>query len=400
VTGDTAGQTGRCAVVRFPSAEVAARRVAGVTIAGRVLRELGLAGFTRVEVLIEDGEPLAPQCRLDAMRLAPAMTLLECGDPDEQTDEVPSARSAPVLSLAGVWLPPKGSIREFMASGRDTMAHAGQIYAQLSRVSGHIGPDNIYDPGAALRLDAPGAAMTILRGTVKPLDGPVSRMINRPISRRMSHLLLRFPGSRPSQATVGTAILAAVMFAALVIGPGVWGLALGGFLYQFASVFDGVDGEMARATFRSSKSGAMLDSLIDAATNLLFILGLVIHAQYYGPSWAFYAGIWVLLMLPVGLAIIGTHAMRTGGALSFDLLKEGRMDPVSSGGGARIIQVLTFLACRDVYALIFSALAVAGQAALILSAYAVAITLWLVVILATVVVPARSERQWTRSASR
>ena len=69
-----------------------------------------------------------------------------------------------------------------------------------------------------------------------------------------------------------TRLLALAMLPVLLLG-GETGLILGGILFQAASVLDGVDGEMARATFRTSPSGATLDSAVDIATNLLFVAG-------------------------------------------------------------------------------------------------------------------------------
>jgi len=50
---------------------------------------------------------------------------------------------------------------------------------------------------------------------------------------------------------------------------------IGALLFQAASMFDGVDGEIARATYRTSRSGAALDSAIDAATNFAAMLGII-----------------------------------------------------------------------------------------------------------------------------
>jgi CDP-L-myo-inositol myo-inositolphosphotransferase len=54
------------------------------------------------------------------------------------------------------------------------------------------------------------------------------------------------------------------------------GLIAGGLLFM-PLVFDGVDGEIARATFRSSPAGAALDTGVDMATNLAFMLGVTIN---------------------------------------------------------------------------------------------------------------------------
>ncbi len=53
-----------------------------------------------------------------------------------------------------------------------------------------------------------------------------------------------------------------------------WSMALGGTLFQLASVFDGVDGEVARFTFRSSKLGGWLDTICDHVILLFMLAGV------------------------------------------------------------------------------------------------------------------------------
>ena len=49
-------------------------------------------------------------------------------------------------------------------------------------------------------------------------------------------------------------------------------------------MIDGVDGEIARATYRSSVRGATLDTSVDMATNLSFYLGFTLAmGRFYGP---------------------------------------------------------------------------------------------------------------------
>jgi CDP-L-myo-inositol myo-inositolphosphotransferase len=175
------------------------------------------------------------------------------------------------------------------------------------------------------------------------------------------------------------------MFLAL-LSPAGWALIAGGLLYQAASIFDGVDGEMARATFRSSRPGAAADSLIDMATNLLFIVGVTIQAARGGWMMPAYAGMLALVIIPLGLAVIGAKAIAGGGPLTFDLLKaQVGQDPAVGGGGtARLAVTLT---SRDVYSLYFSAMAVCGLTAAILFPLAIFALIWITVVLLVVARP-------------
>src|SRR5215218_5878409 len=79
-------------------------------------------------------------------------------------------------------------------------------------------------------------------------DGPVSRYFNRRLSRPISLLLVR----RGVSANAATALsFLTTLVAATALGLGsIWWAALvaGGVLVQFASIVDGVDGEIARAS--------------------------------------------------------------------------------------------------------------------------------------------------------
>ena len=123
--------------------------------------------------------------------------------------------------------------------------------------------------GEVVDLARPGhAARRILQATAKPSDGVISRWINRPVSQRISAaLLFALPGVRPWHMTLAVAAVAIIMVLALLTG-GAAGLIWGGVLFQVASVLDGVDGEIARATYRSSPAGAVLDTRVDMLTNI------------------------------------------------------------------------------------------------------------------------------------
>src|SRR3569623_247167 len=68
-------------------------------------------------------------------------------------------------------------------------------------------------PVAVVSAQVP-SAREVLLATGKASDGLISRWLNRPISRAISALLLRYTGAKPVHATLGTAALALAMFAA------------------------------------------------------------------------------------------------------------------------------------------------------------------------------------------
>jgi phosphatidylglycerophosphate synthase len=232
----------------------------------------------------------------------------------------------------------------------------------------------------------------VVRATGKPSDGLVSRWLNRPISQRLTLLILAIPGVRPVHVTIVNAALAIIMFVVLLTG-GHTGLLAGGILFQVASIIDGVDGEMARATFRASAAGATMDSVVDIATNLLFVAALTVNLALRDHDAIGWIGGWAVTLSIIGGMLIALRTRAGGGPLGFDLLKR-------AGAGARIrgpvdlvywaVQTLTG---RDCFAFLFMALILAGLERTALSIYAGVGTLWLLYVLTTLLPRPRASRR-------
>src|SRR5882757_10399368 len=79
----------------------------------------------------------------------------------------------------------------------------------------------------------------------KPQDGFVSRFLNRPISRRITSVLLKFP-IHPSTWTISICVLPLIASVFLVRGDYV-SIVIGAAIFQVFSILDGCDGEIARA---------------------------------------------------------------------------------------------------------------------------------------------------------
>jgi CDP-L-myo-inositol myo-inositolphosphotransferase len=128
--------------------------------------------------------------------------------------------------------------------------------------------------------------LILARAARKPWDGPVARLLNRRLSWRLSLLLLR-AGASPNAATLFAFLLALLAAVALAAGHE-WSAALvaGGVLTQIASVADGVDGEIARASLRASPSGAFLDSVLDRIADAALLAGLALAAGLDTATWA------------------------------------------------------------------------------------------------------------------
>jgi CDP-L-myo-inositol myo-inositolphosphotransferase len=304
-------------VVAFARARDADRRIAGVAAAARVVHDLARAGITEAWLTLGPDAALAPATTADIERLRGAMQV--------------------------------------------TMARTGEAPAEITTT-----------PAPAM------SAMAILRATVKPGDGIVSRHLNRPISQRISWVVLAIPGSRPIHATIASAVFAIILFWGMLAG-GKSGLILGAMLFQAASVIDGVDGEMARATFRATDCGKTLDSAIDMATNLLFLLGLTLHLGRHGGAFILWTGLWAVGAVTLGASLIAWRVRSGGGPLSFDLLKPRRTRP--PGVARAVIRFFTFLTSRDFFAFAFMILILAGLAWTALCIFAAVATGWIAFVL-------------------
>src|SRR3954470_13618913 len=116
----------------------------------------------------------------------------------------------------------------------------------------------------------------------KPQDGFVSRFLNRPISRRITRLLLKFP-VHPNALTISIFILPIIASFFLVRGH-YGNIVIGAAIFQVFSILDGCDGEIARAKNLESKLGEGLDYLCDFIASLLYVLslGLGLHRASEG----------------------------------------------------------------------------------------------------------------------
>jgi hypothetical protein len=116
----------------------------------------------------------------------------------------------------------------------------------------------------------------------KPQDGFVSRFLNRPISRRITPFLLKFP-IHPSAWTISIFVLPLIACVFFVRGDYI-SVVIGAAIFQAFSILDGCDGEIARAKNLESKFGERLDHFCDFLASLLYVLalGLGLHRSSEG----------------------------------------------------------------------------------------------------------------------
>lgn len=150
------------------------------------------------------------------------------------------------------------------------------------------------------------ARRELIRSSVKGSgDGFVARYLNRKLSLWVSERLVE--KVTPNQAT-GIVFLIGVLSAliALLNPP------LGGLLYQLSSMLDGIDGEIARASMRTTKFGGWLDSVLDRFVDFSFLSALALRIEPSG-----HALLWVLSAL-FGSLMVSYTTERFRGAYQED----------------------------------------------------------------------------------
>lgn len=278
-------------------------------------------------------------------------------------------QSAVTIAVPGGWTPSALCIEEAQRLAPDVRWNAAMAEESATGI--------IDIP--ALRLQA----KSIIAATGKAGDGIVSRHINRPISQAITRVVLRFVSARPWHATCAAGLTGVLMFAVLMMGGGT-GLIIGAILFQLASIIDGVDGEMARATFRASDRGAMMDSITDAATNLGFIGGVSYNLYRGGAVEASLAGATGFAFLALGSGILALQSRQDGGAFTFDALKTRFREKPS-----RLKQWLTYITMRDFYALAACIGIVVGGAQPLLYVFAGVTIAWFAVLCWTLMMSRR-----------
>ncbi len=128
------------------------------------------------------------------------------------------------------------------------------------------------------------SAWILLRASGKPQDGWLSRHVHRKVSRLFSYLFLMvgLSANVATMLTFAVGLVAAYMMAQISHGT----MIAGGFLFWFASIADGIDGEVARLSLSESRFGEQLDTGVDQLTYVFGLAGVLVGwwRQEIGPG--------------------------------------------------------------------------------------------------------------------
>jgi phosphatidylglycerophosphate synthase len=310
--------------------------------------------------------------------------------PDELPDTDEPALLVPAhmaIDLALFPVPRRSSVVQIVsAAGAHAATHllAGPSRAlrRLISARAHLSlPREQALPEALFDLSTPGrrrrAAWAILKRTTKPSDGWVSRHFNRPVSRLVSFAMLS-AGFRAAHGSALT-LCAGLCAAGAATGPGHAALVATGILFQLASIIDGVDGEMARATLTESAAGARLDTIVDQFTYLACFTGVTIGWMREGRpgealTWSMAVTAALLLSLWRGARFVARSAPANPSFVFIDRCV--RRAARETGDTALRFAALAFtLLRRDLFSVIFLLASLLGERALIVRLVAVGIVL-------------------------
>ena len=149
------------------------------------------------------------------------------------------------------------------------------------------------------------ATKMLIRLSVKSKgDGWISKLINRKISTRISYYLINY--FTPNQLTFVTFFLG--IFSACLVW---WSIPFAGIMYQVSSILDGVDGEIARASMRTSKLGGYIDSVLDRYVDFAFLFSLAwkIKPDFY---------LWLVILLAVFGSVMVSYSTERYKAAFFE----------------------------------------------------------------------------------
>lgn len=290
----------------LPSSALAGLKVATLTLEERWIRGFGFekAASRLVEeshltapltsavrpVVLAAGAWVFDQYALEAVvENAP-----RCGESEVLLPEAPGLPVAPVLCLGT-------SVARALAS-RGVEELSEGFDGLLSWLEGQPGVTVRRLPMAAsfwARIRGESDVRSATWGLLKRLQyrpgGLVAIYLNRPISIRFSKWIVDGKIT-PNQTTLMAFAVGLVGVAMVLMGG--WGLAVAGtFLLHVNSVWDGIDGELARMRYQTSEFGAYLDSVCDEILNALIIFAAGVHiSRVYPLQWGISDPNWWLWM--------------------------------------------------------------------------------------------------------
>jgi phosphatidylglycerophosphate synthase len=350
-------------VLAFGDAAGPNELVAGLPLVVRALLELQRAGARDLVLLIEDesiGAQLIDDPRIRAnvaVRVASSMAAL--------SDVVTERPAVVVPAVAVAHRDVYRALMEAAQNGRAVRAEPpgglGPFVATPETLAAVQDLETI-SAGWVIRADDAVGRRRIVRelfeGCRKPVDGIVSRHLNRHISIFVSKRIVDTSLS-PNTITLLTLLLGVAAAFATARATYGW-MVIGAALLQLNSILDGVDGELARVRFQHSKLGQWLDTVCDDLANTMFYAGAAYAAFQlpHLPPWLAWCGAAAVVGSLLTMTMYYAELIRLGVG-DFYALDVGQ-DVERSGWWAAINRGARYLVKRDFFVFGFFVAAVLG----------------------------------------
>lgn len=266
------------------------------------------------------------------------------------------------------------AIRASVANGDETLSHGVERLARdgLARAVDADGVrwDDVDSPADAVR-----AEHKLLADLGKEQDGPIARLINRRISAQITRRIVG-TSLTPNQVSIGALGIGLASAAFAAVG-GFWPWLAAGFLFQLASIVDGVDGELASLTFQTSRLGEWVDTTCDNIAYLAFFIGLTVGASRMGLGSLFvWGGVASVVGLFLSLVNINVYMLREQKSGSARSIQYGYQQDRGEEPGlwTRVLRMLHTFGKRDMFAFALFLFALAGLLPLALPVFGLAAT--------------------------
>lgn len=318
--------------------------VAGISLLERAIRLAGVCGAERVFVLAIDGEAGLEQALAASVgRVTPERitSLSSVSGRMLVLDVWTVYERAAIKDLMGV----EGSLTLNLSKGRAWVTDSSYLQSPSTEEMSQRWAVEVREPADIKRAET-----RLWQDCRKPLDGIVSRHLNRYVSLWISARLARLP-IHPNQISIVTFSLG-ILAGILASMGGYWGFFWAGVVFQINSIIDGCDGELARVKYEFSVTGEWLDTISDDLSDVFFWAGLGLGAWHSydssldGTWWLWLAAISVVFKgVSMFLYYTWLYARGRGDLLAFTWSFDSADE--SSSLLTRVLKVLKYTTKKD-----------------------------------------------------
>lgn len=212
------------------------------------------------------------------------------------------------------------------------------------------------------REDIPVAEKFLAENIRRSTNGVVAKYINKRLSLPMSMIMAKLWVSPHAITSIN--IVIGLLGGVFLAGVGYHSMLIGAILFQTASVVDGVDGEVAKLTFRSSKFGQYIDTISDNLALASVLIGLTVGSYRTLQSISvFIAGGIAILGILIIIATMARFLKRNTNSASLVTFDKEYLQKRSSSENPVVMAFLRYckhFAKKDIFTFIVLVLALSG----------------------------------------